>query len=113
VNIFQPPISLFTPVDQDRQWFKSRFGLDVPETPRNVSFCGYAINQRDVFVVENAYEDPRFSDNPLVVGDPKVVFYAGVSISSPEGLQIGTLCIIDRSPREFSQQDRRCLCDFA
>lgn len=109
---FSLPISLFTLVDEDRQWFKSRFGLDAPETPRSVSFCGHAIAQKDVFVVENAHEDNRFANNPLVVGDPQVIFYAGVPIESPEGHRIGTFCIIDHSPRTFSQRERERLRDF-
>lgn len=110
---FDTPISLFTLVDQDRQWFKSRIGLDVGETPRNVSFCGHVITQDEVFVVEDASLDSRFSDNPLVAGEPKVVFYAGVPISSSSGHRIGTLCVIDHSPRSFSQREKERLRDFA
>jgi diguanylate cyclase (GGDEF)-like protein/PAS domain S-box-containing protein len=96
------PISLVTLLDSQRQWFKAAIGLDLRETPRDVSFSAYAILQPGVFVVEDAAADPRFSANPLVTGEPHVRFYAGVPITSPDGLALGTLCVIDREPRQLS-----------
>lgn len=96
------PISLVSLVDQNRQWFKSHFGLDARETPRNMSFCAYAVYQQDVLVIEDAPADERFADNPLVTGEPYIQFYAGVPLYSEQGLVLGTLCIIDRKPRSLS-----------
>lgn len=112
-RMFGVPISLVTLVDGDRQWFKSRQGLDATETPRNISFCGHAILREDSLVVENALEDDRFFDNPLVVDDPNIRFYAGHPLTVAQGGKMGTLCLIDSEPREFSEEDRQLLKDLA
>lgn len=93
------PIALLTLVDGQRQWFKARVGLDATETPRDISFCGHAIMKNDLFIVEDASRDPRFSDNPLVTGEPHIRFYVGAPLIAPGGHRIGTLCVIDTVPR--------------
>ena len=96
------PIAMVSLVDGQRQWFKARVGLDDTESARDVSFCGHAILKEEVFVVEDARSDPRFEDNPLVVGEPHIRFYAGAPLSAPGGHRIGTLCVIDTVPRALS-----------
>lgn len=108
-QVFRTPIALVSLVDADRQWFKSRQGLDATETPRNISFCGHAILDDKILVVNDAAEDQRFCDNPLVCGDPNIRFYAGYPISAPDGSRIGTLCIIDRKPRDVSNEQLQLL----
>ena len=112
-RLFGVPIALVSLVDENRQWFKSCVGLDVSETPRDISFCGHAILGNDVFVIPNATEDERFADNPLVVDDPSIRFYAGCPLRSENGSMLGTLCIIDRVPRELSADDIEALKDLA
>ncbi|MEY5024812.1 MAG: hypothetical protein RLZZ244_340, partial [Verrucomicrobiota bacterium] len=111
-QICDTPIGLVSLVDSERQWFKSRRGLEATETPRETAFCAHAIAGSELFEVEDSRKDPRFSDNPLVSGDPGVVFYAGVPLDLEEGLHVGTLCVIDRKPRRLSDAQRaalRCL----
>lgn len=110
---FDVPIALVSLVDEDRQWFKSRQGLGATETPRHVSICGHTILEGDVFCVEDTLKDDRFNDNPLVVDEPKIRFYAGCPLHSTEGFALGTLCIIDVKPRVFDQNDRQSLRDLA
>lgn len=99
------PVAMVTLVDGQRQWFKSRLGVDLAETPRDISFCGHAIMSPELFVVEDASRDPRFADNPIVAGAPHVRFYAGAPLSGPTGHRIGTLCVIDVVPRKFTAMD--------
>jgi len=104
------PISLISLIDENRQWFKSRQGLEVAETPREHSFCGHALNEQDkILIVQDSRNDERFHDNPLVLGDPNVVFYAGIPLVTPKGNSLGTLCVIDRVPRELDQSQIKAL----
>ncbi len=112
-RLFDVDICLVSLVASDRQWFKSKQGLSVCETPRNVSFCGHAILEEEVFVIEDTLEDSRFKDNPLVTGEPRIRFYAGYPVHAPGGQCVGTLCLIDPAPREFSPKDEQTLKDFA
>lgn len=111
-KLFDVPIALVSLVDADRQWFKSRVGLDASETPRDISFCGHAILQSGPFVVPDTIQDNRFRDNPLVAGDPKIRFYAGQPLRDIEGNKLGTLCLIDRRPRELNEAQRKLLHDL-
>jgi anti-sigma regulatory factor (Ser/Thr protein kinase) len=96
-------------IDSERQWFKSRVGIDVTETPREVSFCAVAIQQPNLFIVPDATKDPRFSANPFVVSDPKVRFYAGAPFSSSDGHPLGTLCVVDVVPRQLTSSQENAL----
>ncbi|SHH54040.1 PAS domain S-box protein [Massilia sp. CF038] len=112
-RLFHVPIALVSLVDGERQWFKSRAGLGTQETPRNISFCGHAILEERPFIIHDALADPRFADNPLVTGPPHLRFYAGIPIHEAGGWRVGTLCLIDTSPRAFSVADVAALKDLA
>lgn len=104
------PISLVSLVDDRRQWFKSHHGLEATETPKEYAFCAHAINDsNDMFIVQDARTDERFHDNPLVTGDPKVIFYAGVPLITEGGLPLGTLCVIDHKPNVLSEGQMRSM----
>ena len=104
------PIALITFLDGERQWFKSKRGLDAAQTPKDFSFCGHAINSSEnVFMVPDAMKDARFHDNPLVIGEPNVIFYAGVTLVNDKGLPLGTICVIDNKPNELNPQQIEAL----
>lgn len=112
-RLFEVPIASITLIDANRQWFKSCLGLSISETSRDIAFCAYAILNDDAFIIPDAQLDPRFADNPLVTGDPYIRFYAGQPLKGPNGHNIGTLCIIDRQPRQMSSGDVQTLKDIA
>ena len=107
--ICQTPMGTITLVDKDRQWFKSRIGVDAPETPRDISFCGHVILQEPLFEIEDATKDERFAENPMVTGKQHLRFYAGVPLASPEGYNIGVLCVSDTQPRKLTEEQRELL----
>ena len=111
-RLFEVPIALVSFVDERRQWFKSRQGLDVSETPREISFCAHAILQDGVFVVPDAHQDDRFRDSPLVTAHPNIRFYAGRPLKSPDGARVGTLCLMDHEARELAPEDLHLLEDL-
>ncbi len=108
-HICGTPISLITLVDRDRQWFKARTGLDIHETPRDVAFCAHAILIDDLTLIRDATLDERFSQNPLVTGDPNIRFYAGMPLITENGYKLGTICVIDRKPRELNEGQQKAL----
>lgn len=112
-HLLGTPISLVSLVDDSRQWFKARVGLDAEQTPRSLAFCAHAIHGDDVFVVPDAGQDQRFSNNPLVTGAPHIRFYAGAPLRTPEGHRLGTLCVIDRQPRVMDDETRSLLADLS
>jgi diguanylate cyclase (GGDEF)-like protein len=111
-RMFGAPIALISVVDSDRLWFKSCIGLNVRETPRDISFCGHAILEDAPLIIEDTLLDPRFADNPLVIAEPRIRFYAGRPLRNGEDFPLGALCIIDHEPRRLSEDDRRLLDDL-
>jgi diguanylate cyclase (GGDEF)-like protein len=112
-RLFDAPIALMSLVDEDRQWFKSRPGIDFLQTPRDHAFCAHAILDEGVFIVRDALRDDRFRDNPLVTSFPEIRFYAGCPVKAPDGSPLGTLCVIDHEPREVADDDVDALRDLA
>ncbi len=111
--IWRTPIALMTLLDEDRQWFKARVGLAIGETDRSAAFCGHAILGTDTMVVPDALADVRFADNPLVVGAPGIRFYAGSPLITAGGHALGTLCVIDREPRQATEAEIAALTALA
>lgn len=112
-SVLNVPIVAVSLIDKDRQWFKAITGLSVTETPRNISFCTYSIEQAEPFIVSDAEQDPRFAGNPLVTGEPGIRSYAGVQLRTVEGYVVGSLCAIDQTPRAFSAHEVDILSNFA
>lgn len=108
-RLFKIPISLVTFIDEDRQWFKSKVGVDITETPREDAFCNQTIQGDEPLIVLDASQDPLFRDNPLVTGMPYIRFYAGYPLKAPSGEKLGSLCVIDDKPRFFSENDSQML----
>ena len=107
--ICKTPIALISLIDKDRQWFKSSVGIDAKESSREISFCGHAIHENDLFLVRNALEDERFFDNPFVTEGIKIRFYGGAPLISSSGHAIGTICVIDQVSRELTEEQQMVL----
>ena len=112
-QIADVPIALITLLDEHRQWFKARIGMSKTQTPRAWAFCDHAIRSDAMLVVEDALEDPRFAENPLVTGAEGVRFYAGVPVLDASGFRLGTLCVLDRRPRKLTHDHAWALTELA
>jgi len=108
-HVCQTPMATLSLVDDHRQWFKSKLGVEVKETPRECSICAHAIQQRDLFIVSDTLEDPRFRENPLVTAEPYIRFYAGTPLVNEDGFALGTLCVLDREPRQLDAEQKEAI----
>ncbi len=108
-HICKVPVAMISLVDEVRQWFKSRLGIEQQQTPREVAFCAHAILQNEPFIVRDAAKDRRFAGSALVTGKPRIRFYAAVPLINPEGLALGTLCVVDHQPRQLSAAQQKAL----
>jgi GAF domain-containing protein len=106
-------MAMLSLVDENRQWFKSRVGVQVQETSRDSSICAYAIEQSDLFIVPDTLQDARFQHNPLVVNEPRIRFYAGAPLVNEDGYALGTVCVVDREPRELTAEQKQALKSLA
>ena len=107
------PISLISLLDEDRQWFKARLGMSMTETPRSWAFCNYTVLDNKIMIVEDALQDPRFAENPLVTGQEAIRFYAGVPLLDSNACRLGSLCVLDRKPRQLSHEQTWALTELA
>jgi GAF domain-containing protein len=108
-HICQVPMAMLSLVDDHRQWFKSKVGVQVCETPKEASICAQAIQQNDLFIVPDTLQDSRFRDNPFVTGEPHIRFYAGAPLINDDGYALGTLCVLDREPRELDAAQKEAI----
>jgi GAF domain-containing protein len=108
-HICRTPMAMLSLVDDHRQWFKSKVGVKVQETPKDISICAHAIEQHDLYIIPDTCKDPRFRENPLVIGEPRIRFYAGAPLVNEDGFALGTLCVVDREPRNLDEEQKEAL----
>ena len=108
-HICRTPMAMLSLVDDHRQWFKSKVGVKMQETPKDISICAHAIEQHDLYIIPDTCKDPQFRENPLVVGEPRIRFYAGAPLVNEDGFALGTLCVVDREPRNLDDEQKEAL----